>query len=112
MESWSGYFHPTDRTGTRPLDVGSAAANARATAHTFVRRLRTAFEARPTFFAYYVGARGARFRGENLLLDRELRSARVPHVFRVYPGGHDATVWSAHATAWLRLALAHLASAR
>jgi enterochelin esterase-like enzyme len=34
----------------------------------------------------------------------------VPHVFRVYPGGHDNTVWTTHATAWLRLALAHLAS--
>ena len=108
VESWSGYFHPTDPTGTRTLDVGSAAANARATAHTFVRELRAAFEARPTFFAFYVGARDSRFRGENLVLDRELRAARVPHVFRVYPGGHDSTVWSAHATAWLRLALAHL----
>jgi len=112
VESWSGYFHPTDPSGTRPLDVGSAAANARATAHTFVRQLRAAFEARPTFFAFYVGAGDARFRGENLLLDRELRAARVPHVFHVYPGGHDATVWSAHATAWLRLALAHLEAAR
>src|SRR5436305_8913292 len=101
IESWSGYFHPTDPTGTRTLDIGSAAANARATAHTFVRQLRAAFGARPTFFAFYVGAGDARFRGENLLRDRELRAARVPHVFHVYPGGHDATVWSAHATAWL-----------
>jgi S-formylglutathione hydrolase FrmB len=112
VESWSGYFHPTDPSGTRTVDVGSQAANARATAHTFVRRLRAVFRRRPTFFAFYVGARDTRFRGENVLLDRELSAAGVPHVFRVYPGGHDSTVWSAHATAWLRLALAHLATER
>jgi putative tributyrin esterase len=112
VESWSGYFHPTNPSGTAPLDVGSAAANARASAHTYVARLRAAFGRRPTFFAFYVGEGDTRFRAENQQLDRELRAARVPHVFRVYPGGHDNTVWTAHATAWLRLALAHLASHR
>jgi enterochelin esterase-like enzyme len=112
VESWSGYFHPTNPTGTAPLDVGSRAANARASAHTYVARLRAEFSRRPTFFAFYVGAGDTRFRAENRELDQELRAARVPHVFRVYPGGHDSTVWQAHATAWLRLALAHLASAR
>jgi len=110
VESWSGYFHPTDPTGTRTLNVGSAAANARASAHTYVAQLRAAFSRRPTFFGFYVGAGDTRFRAENEQLDRELRAARVPHVFRVYSGGHDNTVWTAHATAWLRLALAHLAS--
>src|SRR5207244_6716087 len=110
VESWSGYFHPTDPTGTRTLNVGSAAANARASAHTYVSQLRAAFSRRPTFFGFYVGAGDTRFRAENEQLDRELRAARVPHVFRVYSGGHDNTVWTAHATAWLRLALAHLAS--
>ena len=108
VESWSGYFHPTNPTGTSALDVGSAAANARASAHTYVGRLRAAFRRRPTFFAFYVGTEDARFRAENRQLDRELRAARVPHVFRVYPGGHDTTVWSAHARTWLGLALAHL----
>ena len=48
VESWSGYFHPTNPSGTAPLDLGSRA--------------------------------------------------------------HAQTVWSAHAAAWLRLALDHLAS--
>jgi enterochelin esterase-like enzyme len=112
VESWSGYFHPTDPTGTRTLDVGTPAANARASAHTYVARLRTAFRRRPTFFAFYVGAGDDRFHDENVELDRELRSAHVPHVFRVYAGGHDSTVWQAHATVWLRLALTHLRPAR
>jgi enterochelin esterase-like enzyme len=36
----------------------------------------------------------------------------VPHLFRVYPGGHEQRLWQAHATAWLRLAVDHLAAAR
>ena len=33
----------------------------------------------------------------------------MPHVFRVYPGGHEQSVWSAHARAWLSVAVDHLA---
>jgi len=111
VESWSGYFHPTNPSGTAPLNVGSAGANAHASAHTYVSQLRVAFSRRPTFFGFYVGAGDTRFRAENVQLDRELRAARVPHVFRVYPGGHGNNVWTTHATAWLRLALSHLAPA-
>jgi enterochelin esterase-like enzyme len=32
----------------------------------------------------------------------------VPHVFRIYPGGHEQSVWSEHAQAWLGLAVDHL----
>ena len=110
VESWSGYFHPTNPSGTAPLDLGSPAANARASAHTYVRALRRAFRRRPTFFAFYVGRGDTRFRAENLRLHRELLAAGVPHLFRLYPGAHAQTVWSAHAAAWLRLALDHLAS--
>jgi enterochelin esterase-like enzyme len=110
VESWSGYFHPTNPSGTAPLDLGSRAANARASAHTYVRALRRAFRRRPTFLAFYVGRGDTRFRAENLRLHRELLAAGVPHLFRLYPGAHAQTVWSAHATAWLRLALDHLAS--
>jgi len=110
VESWSGYFHPTNPTGTAPLDLGSRAANARASAHTYVRTLRRAFRRRPTFFAFYVGHGDTRFRAENLRLHRELVAAGVPHLFRLYPGAHAQTVWSAHATAWLRLALDHLSA--
>jgi putative tributyrin esterase len=110
IESWSGYFHPTNPAGTAPLDLGSRAANARASVHTYVRTLRRAFRRRPTFFAFYVGRGDTRFRDENLRLHRELVTAGVPHLFRLYPGAHAQTVWSAHATAWLRLALAHLSA--
>jgi S-formylglutathione hydrolase FrmB len=111
IESWSGYFHPTDPTGTKALDLGSRAANRHASAHSFVRSLRSTFARRPTFFAFYVGAQDSRFVGENLELHRELTAARVPHVFELYGGGHSQSLWLRHATPWLRLALDHLAAA-
>jgi putative tributyrin esterase len=111
IESWSGYFHPTSRRGDYALNLGSPAANRRASAHSFVRTLRLGFERRPTFFAFYVGRGDARFRAENRRLHRELVAARVPQVFEVYPGGHEQTLWNTHAGPWLRLALARLAKA-
>ena len=108
IESWSGYFHPTDPAGVNALDLGSTGANKRASAHSFVRGLRRGFARRPTFFAFYVGKEDARFRAENRQFDRELTAARVPHVFRLYPGGHEQSVWSAHAKTWLALAVDHL----
>jgi S-formylglutathione hydrolase FrmB len=62
VESWSGYFRPTDRSGYCALDLGSAAANRRASAHSFVRTLRRDSRRRPTFFAFYVGSGVASFR--------------------------------------------------
>jgi enterochelin esterase-like enzyme len=112
IESWSGYFHPTDLQGTHALDVGSAVRNARANAHTFVSTLQRDQRRRPTFFAFYVGNKDRRFRDENLQLDRELRAAGVPHVFGLYRGAHEGTVWSAHAKAWLQLAADHLVAPR
>jgi enterochelin esterase-like enzyme len=112
VESWSGYFHATNPQGTRALDLGSAPRNAHASAHTFVSSLRSSFAHRPTFFAFYVGRGDDRFRDENEALDRELRQARVPHVFHIYAGGHQQTVWSTHARAWLDLALDQLLSAK
>ena len=100
IESWSGYFHPTDPSGTRALPRGPAAS-----AHTFVEDLRR----RGTFFAFYVGRGDGRFLAENLQLHRELSADHVPHVFEVYSGAHETTLWQTHAVAWLRLALAHLA---
>jgi enterochelin esterase-like enzyme len=110
VESWSGYFHPTDPDGVRALDLGSPSANKRASAHSFVRGLRRGFAHRPTFFAFYVGRGDKRFRAENHLFHRELNAARIPHVFRVYPGGHEQSVWSVHAQAWLALAVDHLSA--
>jgi enterochelin esterase-like enzyme len=109
IESWSGYFHPTNPSGTAALDLGSSAKNARASAHSFVETLRADSKRRPTFFAFYVGKGDDRFRDENEQLDRELRAAHVPHVFAVYPGAHQLSVWKAHAQAWLELAVDHLA---
>jgi len=111
VESWSGYFHPTNPQGTRALDLGSATRNARASAHTFVSSLRRSFARRPTYFAFYVGRGDDRFRDENELLDRELAHAHVPHVFHVYAGGHRQSLWTLHARAWLELALDHVLSA-
>jgi S-formylglutathione hydrolase FrmB len=112
VESWSGYFHPTDPAGLHALDLGSASANAKANAHALVGKLRRGFARRPTFFAFYVGRGDARFRAENRSFDRELKAAGVPHIFRIYPGGHEQAVWTAHAKAWLAVAVDHLASPR
>jgi enterochelin esterase-like enzyme len=112
IESWSGYQHPTNPAGTAALDLGSSAANRRASAHTFVPRLQGAFKKNPTFFAFYVGNRDVRFRQENEHLADELARANVPHLFRLYPGAHEQALWTSHARAWLGLALAHLGPAR
>ena len=81
IESWSGYFHPTDPSGLHALDLGSPAANRRASAHSFVRSLRRAFSRRPTFFAFYVGQQDDRFRDENVqLAPRACRRARPARV--------------------------------
>jgi len=111
VESWSGYFHPTDPTGTKPLDLGSARANARADVHRQLQASRAQLEALPTFIAFYVGRDDTRFVAENRQLNLELSRAGVPHVFRVYPGGHDQSLWQRYATPWLTLALDHLSPA-
>ena len=84
VESWSGYFHPTDPTGTQPLARGAAA-----NAHTLIGDLRASQKRQPTFFAFYVGRGDNRFRAENIQFDGELTSAGVRHVFEVYRGAHQ-----------------------
>jgi S-formylglutathione hydrolase FrmB len=101
IESWSGYFHPTDPTGTQPLDRGPAA-----NAHNLFAGLKGT----STFFAFYVGRGDSRFLAENQRADRELVAAHIPHVFDVYAGAHTTALWQGHAVAWLRLALRHLAT--
>jgi enterochelin esterase-like enzyme len=112
VESWSGYFHPTDPSGLHVLDLGTAARNSKANAHALIASLRADERRRPTFLAFYVGSGDTRFRKENEQLDAELRAARIPHLFEIYPGGHESSVWSAHAAEWLGLALRHLEPAR
>jgi putative tributyrin esterase len=108
VESWSGYFHPTDPSGTKPLHLGSAQADARASAHMLVADLRQAVSRYPTLLAFYVGRDDTRFRAENVQLNRELTSAGVAHVFRLYAGGHSLDLWQREATTWLTLAVRHL----
>lgn len=103
IESWSGYFHPTDPTGTQPLARGPAA-----NAHTLLGGLRR----HSTFFAFYIGNGDARFLAENEQLNRELVAAHVSHVFEVYAGKHETALWQSHAITWLRLALKHLEPTR
>lgn len=111
VESWSGYFHPTDPTGTKTLDLGSAEANADADVHMLLPAVRGTLRALGTFVAFYVGRDDTRFYAENELLNQELSAAGVPHVFRVYAGGHDQALWQRYAAPWLQLALNHLAPA-
>jgi enterochelin esterase-like enzyme len=108
VESWSGYFHPTDPSGTKALHLGSPQADARASAHTLVSDLRAAVHRYPTLLAFYVGKGDTRFRTENIRLDRELTQASVAHVFRLYAGDHSAQLWQNEAAAWLALAVRHL----
>jgi S-formylglutathione hydrolase FrmB len=109
IESWSGYFHPTDPTGTVGLDLGSVAKNTRANLHSLLPGLARALKPNPTFIAFYVGSNDRRFRAENEQLDRELTGARIPHLFELYPGAHVQSLWNSHASVWLGLALDHLA---
>jgi putative tributyrin esterase len=106
IESWSGYFHATDPTGKSAIP-----APASANVHSLVSALAADERKRKTFVGFYVGRTDPIFVAENVQLDRELTSAGVPHRFALYPGGHQTKLWSAHADAWLRLALAHLAKA-
>jgi S-formylglutathione hydrolase FrmB len=111
VESWSGYFHPTDPTGTTTLDLGSAESNERANVHRVLPTVRRELRASRTFIAFYVGRSDSRFYAENETLNQELSEAGIPHVFRAYPGRHDQTLWQRYAAPWLELALVHLAPA-
>lgn len=103
IESWSGYFHPTDPTGLIALPRGAVT-----NVHRYIPALRVDERKRPTFIAFYVGDGDSRFRAENIQLDRELSAAGVPHVFAIYRGGHETSLWQRHAEAWLAMALRHL----
>lgn len=102
IESWSGYFQPTDPDGQNVLDLGSAQRNLQASAHAFVPCLaRMVPSDRPKLIGFFVGDQDTRFLDENRRLDAELTAASVPHRFAVYPGAHDDTFWDAHERDWL-----------
>ena len=114
VESWSGYFHPTDPTGDYPLDLGSQAKNDAANVHKQFAKLRAQLARQPLYIGFYIGRNDqtGSFVAENEQLNRELTAATIPHVFRLYPGGHQQALWSSEAPTWLGLALNHLAAAR
>ena len=112
VESWSGYFHPTDPTGTKPLDLGSPRRNMEADVHQLLPTVKGTLKSTRTFVAFYVGRSDRRFFAENETLNQELSEDGVAHVFRAYPGGHDQSLWERYAVPWLDLALGHLAPAR
>jgi S-formylglutathione hydrolase FrmB len=115
IESWSGYFQPTNPAGTAVLDLGSAAANEWADFSRQIPLLRERFASwwDSTYYAFYVGTDDTRFRQTNEGIARELIDYHVPHVyFRVYRGAHSWRLWETHAVGWLRLALADAARLR
>jgi enterochelin esterase-like enzyme len=110
IESWSGYFVLTTPEG-KPQDLGSAEANADASAHAHVDHLEDEF--RPygkTFFGFYIGAQDpyTNFVPDNQALDRELTDAGIPHVFELYQGGHNGTLWHEYEDQWLAAAVERL----
>jgi enterochelin esterase-like enzyme len=114
IQSWSGYFEPTNPAGTAVLDLGSRSANTLANMHKLVPTLRSRLGRyyASVDFSFYVGGSDARFVGDNRRLHRELAAHSVPNVlFRVYAGSHTQSLWDSHATAWLSVALAQLAAA-
>jgi enterochelin esterase-like enzyme len=111
IESWSGYFRPTDPSGESTLDVGSDADNANASVHALVPSLGAKLARYPTLLAFYVGNQDPTFVTDNLRLNRELAAARVPHTFELYDGAHSASLWQQYATQWLSLALRRLQAA-
>ena len=107
IESWSGYFHPTDPTGTKALDLGP-----KNDVHEQLLATRAKILRLHTKISFYVGDGDSRFLAENRELNHELSGAHVPHVFRIYSGGHEQKLWQRYATPWLALAVGRLAPAR
>jgi enterochelin esterase-like enzyme len=107
VESWSGYFAATDPSGTHVLNLGSARANSAATVPRGAQ-LQRELKSWPSLIAFYVGRQDARFATMNEQFDASLTRSGVAHTFAVYPGGHSRSLWSAHATRWLGMALDYL----
>lgn len=106
VQSWSGYFHPTDPTGTKPIDLG-----AHNDVHKQLLVTRSEILRVHTNIEFYVGDGDSRFLAENKQLNAELARAQVPHLFKIYSGGHQQSLWQAHAVSWLSMAVGALAPA-
>ena len=110
IESWSGYFHPTNPTGDAPLELGSADADDAANVHTYVSAARQIFARyKPLFFGFFIGDEDPHFLTENEQLHRQLLAAKVPHAYAVYPGAHTSSFWAAHEQEWIEMAVEKLA---
>jgi enterochelin esterase-like enzyme len=112
IESWSGYFYPTNPAGTARLPLGSPDADEAATVQSYVKDARHFFVAGPTFFGFYVGDEDARFLPLNQRLNADLRAALIPHVYAVYHGAHVGSFWAAHERGWIAAAVRFLWPAR
>ncbi|HET6869053.1 MAG TPA: alpha/beta hydrolase-fold protein [Solirubrobacteraceae bacterium] len=111
VESWSGYFVATDPSGDHALQLPTPAAQRAATVPDG-SGLAEQLARWPTFVGFYVGTADQRFLAMNEAFDKALRKAGVAHVFRTYPGGHSAALWSSEAPNWLGMALGYLAAHR
>jgi enterochelin esterase-like enzyme len=114
IQSWSGYFRPTNPQGTAVLDLGSKRKNAWASLHAIVPKMRKRLGRlyRSTYYGFYVGSDDGRFLADNRRLSREMKKYKVPnHLFRTYSGRHTMSLWRKHAPAWLARALKQAAPA-
>jgi enterochelin esterase-like enzyme len=110
IESWSGYFHPTNPVGDAPLDVGSPDADEAASVHSYVGGARRVFRRyKPLFLGFFVGDEDPHFVPDNEQLHRELLAAGVSHAYAVYPGAHTGAFWAAHEQEWIAMAVQRLA---
>ena len=107
VQSWSGYFHPTDPTGTKAIDLGPDNDVHRQLLATRATLLRL-----HTTIAFYVGNGDSRFLAENQAAEPRALARRHPARLPGLPGGHEQRLWQRYATAWLSMALAHLAPAQ
>jgi len=110
IESWSGYFVLTTPEG-KPQDLGSAEANANASAHASVPQLEEKFGPYPrTYFGFYIGSKDPYpgFVEDNNRLSEELTAAGIPHIFQIYEGAHGQAFWSEHQNQWLAGAVKRL----
>jgi enterochelin esterase-like enzyme len=63
-----------------------------------------------TYFGFYVGSNDPYpgFLDDNKLFDRELREAKIKHLFRIYEGAHNNAFWAEHQDEWLAGAVERL----
>lgn len=111
IESWSGYFYPTNRSGSARLHLGSADADDRSDVRTYLQDVRHLDKDGPTFFGFFVGSGDPHFLWLNEELHRRLLLDKVPHSYAVYPGAHTGSFWATHERAWITAAVRSLAPA-